>query len=211
MVSGLAKEVGLHLQNEYEKQTHGNTISEELKADIETFYTRSDISYTMPGTKDKIVIWGSAAKKRRECKYYLTMYLREAHVVFKETVADWKCHSFSAFCKLRPSNVLLLVDTPKEQCTCQIHENLFMKLEPMGCSYGNGGNVLCDVSENSRWWLSECESCRNGKKLVPTKPRNFETVYKQWEYVYVLYQVIRWKKGLRRVRNHLRNLINSFK
>ena len=63
MVSGLAKEVGLHLQNEYEKQTQGYTISEELKADIETFYTRSDISYTMPGAKDQIVIWDSAGKK----------------------------------------------------------------------------------------------------------------------------------------------------
>ena len=52
VVSGLAKEVGLHLQNEYEKQTHGNTFSEELKAEIETVYSRSDISYTMPGAKD---------------------------------------------------------------------------------------------------------------------------------------------------------------
>ena len=211
VVSVLAKEVGLHLQNEYEKQTHGNTISEELKAEIETFYTRSDISYMMPRAKDEIVIWGSAGKKRRECKYYLTMYLRKAYDVFKETVADGKCHSFSAFCKLRPSNVLLLNDTPKEQCKCQIHESFFMRLEPMGYSYGNGGNVFCDVSENSKWWLSECQSCRNGKKLVPTKPCNFETVYKQWEYVYITYQVIRWKKGLRRMRNHLRNLINSFK
>ena len=49
VVSGLAKEVGLYLQNEYEKQAHGNTISEELKAEIKTFYTRSDISYMMPG------------------------------------------------------------------------------------------------------------------------------------------------------------------
>ena len=63
VVSGLAKEVGLHLQNEYEKQTQGYTISEELKAEIETFYTRSDISYTMPGAKDQIAIWDSAGKK----------------------------------------------------------------------------------------------------------------------------------------------------
>ena len=64
VVSGLAKEVGLHLQNEYEKQTHGNTITEELKAIIETCYTKSDISYTMPGAKDKIVIWDLDGKKR---------------------------------------------------------------------------------------------------------------------------------------------------
>ena len=115
VVSGLAKEVGLHLQNEYEKQTHGNTISEELRAEIETFYTRSDISYMMPGAKDEILIWDLAGKKRREHKYCLTMYLREAYAVFKETVAGVEDSSFSAFCKLRPKTVLLLADTPKEQ------------------------------------------------------------------------------------------------
>ena len=141
----------------------------------------------MPGAKDEIVIWDSAGKKRRKRKYYLTMYLREAYVFFKETVADEECCSFSAFCKLRPKNVLLLVDAPKEQCKCQIHEKFFMKLEAMGCSYDNNfwGNVLCDVSENSNCWFSECESCRNGKKLEPAKPLNFETVYKKWEYVYI--------------------------
>ena len=39
--------------------------------------------------------------------------------------------------------------------------------------------------KNSKCWLFECEFCRNGKKLVPTKTLNFEAVYKQWEYVYI--------------------------
>ena len=34
MVPGLAKEVRLLLQNDYEKQTHRNTIGEELKAEV---------------------------------------------------------------------------------------------------------------------------------------------------------------------------------
>ena len=53
-----------------------------------------------------------------------------------------------------------------------------MELKAMGCSYNNNfwKNVLCDVSENSNCWLSECECCRKEKKLVPTKPLNFETV-----------------------------------
>ena len=119
MVSGLAKVVGLHLQNEYEKQTHGNTISEELKAETETFYTRSDICYIMPGAKDEIVIWDSAGNKRRERKCYLTKYLREAYPVFQETVADGECCSFSAFCKVRPKHVLLLVDTPKNKANAR--------------------------------------------------------------------------------------------
>ena len=44
VVLELVKVAGLHLQNGYEKQTHGNSISDELKAEIETFYTRLDIS-----------------------------------------------------------------------------------------------------------------------------------------------------------------------
>ena len=53
------------------KNRHGNTISEELKAEMETFNIRVDISCTMPEAKDEIVIWDSAGKKRRERKYYL--------------------------------------------------------------------------------------------------------------------------------------------
>ena len=34
VVPGLAKEVRLLLQNDYEKQTHRNTIGEELKAEV---------------------------------------------------------------------------------------------------------------------------------------------------------------------------------
>ena len=53
------------------KNRHGNTISEELKAEMETFYTRVDISCVMPEAKDEIVIWDLAGKKRQERKYYI--------------------------------------------------------------------------------------------------------------------------------------------
>ena len=53
------------------KNRHGNTISEELKAEMETINIRVDISCTMPEAKDEIVIWDSAGKKKRERKYYL--------------------------------------------------------------------------------------------------------------------------------------------
>ena len=53
------------------KNRHGNTISEELKAEMETFYTKVDISCVMPEAKDEIVIWDLAGKKRQERKYYI--------------------------------------------------------------------------------------------------------------------------------------------
>ena len=44
VVSGLAKEVGLSIQNNYEKQCHGNpSLSDELKEAVKKFFFRSDI------------------------------------------------------------------------------------------------------------------------------------------------------------------------
>ena len=37
--------------------------------------------------------------------------------------------SHSQFWKLRPIDVLLIADTPKEQCRCVIHENFFFELD----------------------------------------------------------------------------------
>ena len=61
----------------------------------------------MPGGQDEIVIWDSAGKKRQERKYYITKYLREAYANFK-TVADGEYCNFSAFCKLRPKNSVVI-------------------------------------------------------------------------------------------------------
>ena len=188
VVSGLAKEVGLSIQNNYEKQCYGNrTMSEELKEAIKEFYFRSDISYTMPGMKDQITIWDEFGKQHLQ-KHYLTMYIREAYAVFKATRPEnEEMCSLSKFYKLRPKNVLLLDDIPEDTCKCQTHENLFLKLEAMGDSYEGSfwTQVLCDTTENSDCWLSKCEECKDGKKFVPKLPMDQMTNYKQWKIVLV--------------------------
>lgn len=60
-------------------------------------------------------------------KFYLTMYLREAYAVFKDTYPDMKL-SFTVFKDEHPENVLLMKDTPY-QCLCKIHENFLLKLK----------------------------------------------------------------------------------
>ena len=97
-----------------------------------------------------------------------------------------KC-SFSTFCNLQPKNVLLLGDSPKEQCRCQIHKNLFLKLEAMGCDYEKSWweTVLCDTSPNSPCWHNTCVECKDGKKFIPRKALNAMTTYKQWNAVQV--------------------------
>ena len=89
--------------------------------------------------------------------------------------------SLSAFCKLRPKTVPLLSDT----CKCQTRENLFLKLDAMGCSYDSSfwGEVLFDTSEYSNCWLSKCDGCREGKKFSPKKRMDSLTIYKQWKTI----------------------------
>ena len=96
------------------------------------------------------------------------MYLKEGYTLYLETCENdsEKC-SFSTFYNLRPKNVLLLGDSPKEQCKCQIHENLFLKLEKMGCAYERSWweTVLCATSPNSPCWHNTCVECKDGKKV----------------------------------------------
>ena len=79
----------------------------------------------------------------------------EAYAVFKEAKQeDEKICSLSVFYKVRPKNILLLSETPEDTCKCQIHGNLFLKLDVMGYNYDLSFfcEVLCDTSENSSCW-----------------------------------------------------------
>ena len=63
------------------------------------------------------------------------MFLKEAHMIFES------CHkniSFSKFCSLRPKSVLLLKDTPIDQCKCKLHEHFQMKLKGLNIADGEG-------------------------------------------------------------------------
>ena len=70
-----------------------------------------------------------------------------------------------------PKNVLLPDDSAKEQCKCQLHENLSLKLEAMGCSYESSWRqtVLRDISPNSPCWNNTCDDHKDGKKLIARK------------------------------------------
>ena len=100
-----------------------NGISNEVKNAVRNFYFRFDISYTMPGLKDEMTVW-TDGKKERLRKHYLTMFLREAFSVFDETHPEINL-GFSTFCRLRPANVLLLKNTPEDQCKCKTYKKTF--------------------------------------------------------------------------------------
>ena len=137
----------------------------------------------MPGKGDKMTVWDDKGKHKLR-KYYLTMYLKEACVLYLESCKneDDKCF-LSNF--VISTQRLCFFQVPKEQCKCHVHENLFLKLEATRFSYESSWlqTVLCDISPNSPCWNNTCENCKDGKKLIPTKGLNASTCYKQWEYI----------------------------
>ena len=72
-------------------------------------FFEKDIVYTAPELNNYVTVYEGGKKRLR--KDYLTMFLREAFSAFKARYREISI-SFTAFCKLRPKNVLLLKNTP---------------------------------------------------------------------------------------------------
>ena len=128
VVAGITRRIGFKLE---EKMTaalgkHGLNLSESRKAAVMDSYFRPDVVYTMPGMKDEMVVWDSDGNKQRKRKYFLTMFLREAFTIYRSEVDEPV--SFAKFCELRPENVILLKNSPNDQCKCLTHENLRLRL-----------------------------------------------------------------------------------
>ncbi|KAK6171681.1 hypothetical protein SNE40_018123 [Patella caerulea] len=148
VISGIADKIGLNLENKMItniSNANNNGLPNETVQLIQDFYYRTDIVYTMPGMKDEITIWMNGSKEKKR-KYYLTLFLREAYSIYCQVNPDYII-SFPKFCSLRPKNVLLLHETPADQCRCRIHENFIMKLNGLKIHYDSQQfweSHLCD-------------------------------------------------------------------
>ena len=137
----------------------------ELQAKIKTFFARPDIVYICPGLKDEVTVWIDGKKEKlRKC--YMTMFLREAYSLFHDMHPDVKT-GFSTFCKQRPQNVLLLHETPADQCKCLKCENFFLQLGSLQIQYDNSfwANSLCNDSLTSECWQGDCGNCKEGQQI----------------------------------------------
>ena len=116
------------------------------------------------------------------------MFLRETYAFYLDSYIndDEKC-SFSTFRNLRPKIVLLMGNSTLHQCKCQIHENLFLKLEAMGLTYDSSWwkNVLWNTLPNNDCWKNAYEICMDGKNFVPSRSLSAITSYNQWEDIEV--------------------------
>ena len=93
------------------------------------------------------------------------MYLRVVYALYKDCHPDNEIRA-SKFYSLRPPNVLLLSDTPADQCKCTHHENFMFLLKSVNVEYSNDfwESTLCN-SENltGKCWKGKCEACSEGK------------------------------------------------
>ena len=183
VVCGLAKRVGIRLQLNMEREMSPRMAQQhEVVSCIRQFYFRPDIIYTVPDMKGEMTIWVNGVKSK-ERKHYMTMFLREAYAIFK--VVHPEVHvGFSKFCECRPQNVLLLHDSPRDQCRCKIHENLILRLKGLRIQYQSDTFcplVLCDPTPNSSCWRQKCTDCSGGKKFTMDIEPETNITWREWE------------------------------
>lgn len=183
VITGVAKRIGLNLLNKCNDNLSPTAEPSQTDKSVVEFYYRSDIVYTMPGLKDEMVVWEKGEKKKMR-KYYLTVFLREAYAIYKETVTEDKLVGFSKFCSLRPKNVLLLKNTPMDQCKCKHHENFRLMLKALKVNYDGGwwDNVLCNSNSlQSQCWLGNCNVCKDGQLCKFDIDPGSTVFWKKWE------------------------------
>ncbi|KAJ8038387.1 hypothetical protein HOLleu_15805 [Holothuria leucospilota] len=164
VISHLAKKAGIQVLHDSSSSCTSSASTRSLSAETEKvvkdFFMHMDIAYTAPGMKDEVTVWEKGIKTKKR-KFYLTMYLKEAYAIYSERFPVYPI-SFSAFAKLRPLNVLLMKDTPADQCKCMQHENFTLGLAGLGINYGNDWlqNILCDAENlHGQCWKGECADC----------------------------------------------------
>lgn len=184
-ITGLAKNVGINLERKMEQGLINSAPQKIDYSEVKEFFLRPDIVYTCPGMKDVVTVWENGIKQKLQ-KHYMTMFLKEAYYIFKESNPNFKI-GFSKFCSLRPKNVLLVNETPAYQCLCKTHENFILKINALSPQhmYSNKfwTNVLCDNSLDSVCWKNECEKCKDGKQIMQPSEPGKKIILKQWEKI----------------------------
>lgn len=144
------------------------------------FYYSPRVSYTMPGTHDTMVIRDSNGKTTVR-KYYLTVFVREAYAMFFESHGPILKHT--TFHRLRPQNVLLMQQTPRDVCKCSYHENFQYQLKALGLNYDGSvwDTLLCDADLRSYCWSNKCTNCKNFSQLTTEKDLTSMTKLQRWQ------------------------------
>ena len=128
----LASSNGIELPRKKKKQfNNGNLhLSPEVTKKVQSFYLLDSISRQSPGKKDFVVSWQNGKKEHLQ-KRHLLFSLKEVHALFIKENPAVKI-GLSKFSSLRPVNVLLSSDMPRNVCLCQYHENIKLICDCLG-------------------------------------------------------------------------------
>ena len=121
---------------------------------------QDSISRQSPGKRDFVVSWKNGKKEHLQ-KRHLLFSLREAHALFLKENPEVKI-GLSKFSSLRPLNVLLSSEIPRNVCLCQYHENIKLICDCLKKEIPEFPNYSGDFVENFVC-SSDSEACMFGR------------------------------------------------
>ena len=102
-------------------------IEKGIQAKVLAFFGRDDNSPMIPGEKDAKIIEKGTPKIR---KRILNDYLSNLYDKFAAEYPEDRL-SFASFCRMRPSNYLLVNFTTRTACLCTRHQKKALKLKSL--------------------------------------------------------------------------------
>ena len=165
VITKLATTSGLVISKHKKGNSGGNKkVSVATITKVQEFFCKDYVSCQAPGKKD-FVIKRQRGKKDYLQKRHMMFSLKEAHSLFQKKHPEVKI-GLSKFSSLRPVNVLLSSDTPRNVCLCQYHENIrlicdCLSKEIEGFPSYSGDFVdkfVCDIS-SEECMLGRCQNC----------------------------------------------------
>ena len=185
----ISNQVGLTIENQRTQNVRKSPLlTDETRIVASNFYFRPDIAYTMLGIYDTII---EPIQAKSSLGNIISLCFYERLTIFIVNYMTGTliklCHTFCTFWDIHLRSVLLFNDSPKDQCTCQMQENLFLKSEAMGIPYDSSfwEKVLCSTQPKSECWLVKCHECQDGRWFVSLKPLNSVTTLRQREKVVI--------------------------
>ena len=167
-------------------------LSQETVDKVKDFYQKEDVSLFMPGKQGVLTIRDKNGK-RKEQKRILTMTINEAYEIFMSEQTE-KIIGKSKFAELRPPEVLLSPQMPRNVCGCIYHTNVKILEEMYGkypehfTPYGEEFIKACICDPTSKSCMSSnCQLCKDKfqikfvEELYTQGFQNNSAKWYQWE------------------------------
>ena len=147
----------------FEEAPRNPPISQETEEEVKTFYKCPELSVTLGGAKN--------STKKGETIHYLT---EKVNTVYSQYVQKFGVKvSKSKFAKMRPKNVRLKCQIPKNECVCLQCENVertINVLRDAGVKLARGGEMdkhdvlsatMCDKKSGQKYHNLDCIERKN--------------------------------------------------